>query len=299
MITANVFDTKRFSINDGDGIRTTIFIKGCPLRCKWCQNPEGLIPEIRLWYAKNVCVACKSCIAACAFGALSWDSLGVNIDHDACTRCGACVTACPTGAIRFDARRMSVEEALLEIEKDRPFYGTDGGVTLSGGECMASPAFSLAVLRACRERGINAQIETSLYAKPEIADEFCEAADRIIADIKLIDPTRHLAATGVDNALILSNIARLADKGANLLIRVPLIPGYTDDRENIDGIAAFVASLGRDDIPIELLNFNPMCREKYESLRQEYHFDPNQRELPEETVSALRQIITGHGLTAL
>ena len=115
MITANVFDTKRFSINDGDGIRTTIFIKGCPLRCQWCQNHEGLIPEIRLWYAKNVCVACKSCIAACAFGALSWDSLGVNIDHDACTRCGACVTACPTGAIRFDARRMSVEEALLEI----------------------------------------------------------------------------------------------------------------------------------------------------------------------------------------
>lgn len=298
MITANVFESKRFSINDGDGIRTTIFIKGCPLRCKWCQNPEGLNPEIRVWYAKNICAGCKNCIAACGAGALQWDALGVAIDHDACTRCGACVTACPTGAIRFDAREMSVAETLLEIEKDRPFYGADGGVTLSGGECMASPAFSLAVLRECRARGINAQIETSLFASPEIVDAFCETTDRIIADIKLIDPARHRAATGVDNALILSNIRRLAKKGANLLLRVPLIPGYTDDEENVTGIAAFVSSLGRD-IPVELLNFNPMCREKYESLRQEYRFSPDQRELPEDTVLTLKRILTGFGLTAL
>ncbi len=298
MITANVFEIKRFAINDGDGIRTTIFTKTCPLRCKWCQNPEGLIPEIRLWYAKNACVSCKSCIAACDYGALDWDDLGVSIDHGACTRCGACVTACPTGAIRFDAREMSVEETLLEIEKDRPFYGRDGGVTLSGGECMASPAFSLGVLRGCRERGINTQIETSLYAKPETADAFCEAADKIIADIKLIDPVRHKAATGVDNAMILFNIERLAKKGANLLIRVPLIPGFTDDEENISGIARFVASLGKD-IPVELLNFNPMCREKYESMRQEYPFDPDQREIPQERVDALKTILTGSGLKAL
>lgn len=298
MITANVFDIKRFSINDGDGIRTTIFLKGCPLACRWCQNPEGLIPEIRLWYAKNICVSCKSCIAACSYGALSWDHRGVAIDHAACTRCGACVAACPTGAIRFDAREMSVEEALLEIEKDRPFYGTDGGVTLSGGECMNSPAFSLGVLRGCRERGINAQIETSLYARPEIVDAFFETTDRIIADIKLIDPARHLLATGVSNALILSNIRRLAEKGADLLLRVPLIPNFTDDEGNISGIARFVASLNRA-IPVELLNFNPMCREKYESLRTEYPFEPDQRELPQERVDALKQILTEHGLTAI
>ena len=298
MITANVFDIKRFSINDGDGIRTTIFLKGCPLACKWCQNPEGLRPEISLWYAKNICVSCKSCIHACEQGALSWDAKGVCIDNAACTRCGKCVTACPTGAIRFDAREMSVEETLLEIEKDRPFYGSNGGATLSGGECMASPAFSLGVLRGCRERSINAQIETSLYAKPEIVDAFCEATDRIIADIKLIDPARHLLATGVSNALILSNIRRLAGKGANLLLRVPLIPDFTDDEANIRGIAEFVASLGRK-IPVELLNFNPMCREKYESLRAEYPFDPNQREIPQERVDALKRILTDHGVTAI
>lgn len=298
MIKANVFDIKRFSINDGDGIRTTIFLKGCPLRCLWCQNPEGLNPEISLWYAKNICVACKSCIASCEYGALSWDDRGVMIDYDACTRCGACVIACPTGAIRFDAREMSVEEALFEIEKDRPFYGTDGGVTLSGGECMNSPAFSLAVLRECRNRGINAQIETSLYAKPETVDAFCEATDKIIADIKLIDPARHEQATGVDNALILSNIRRLAERKANLLLRVPLIPGYTDDEENISGIAQFVASLDRQ-IPVELLNFNPMCREKYESLRETYHFDPDQREIPQERVDALKHILIEFGIPAL
>lgn len=298
MITANVFDIKRFSIHDGDGIRTAIFLKGCPLRCKWCQNPEGLIPGIRVWYAKNLCVFCKSCVAACPVQAIGWDERGAKIDHGACTLCGECVFACPTGAIRFDARRMSAEEALAEIEKDRPFYGKDGGVTLSGGECMASPDFSLALLNACRARGIGTSIETSLYAGADVVDAFCEATDQIIADIKLIDPARHKAATGVDNALILSNIGRLARKDANLLLRVPLIPGYTDDEENITGIAEFVASLGKK-IPVELLNFNPMCRDKYEALRMEYAFSPDEREIPEERVRALKQILTGRGLTAL
>jgi pyruvate formate lyase activating enzyme len=298
MITANVFDIKRFSINDGDGIRTTIFLKGCPLACKWCQNPEGLVPEIRLWYARNICVGCKSCIAACEENALRWDDRGVAIDHASCTRCSECVVACPTGAIRFDAREMSVAEALEEIKKDRPFYGTDGGVTLSGGECMVSPAFSLGVLRGCRECGINALIETSLYARPEIVDAFAETTDKIIADIKLIDPARHYLATGVDNALILSNIRRLAQQDTNLLIRVPLIPGFTDDEENMRGIAQFVASLGRE-IPVELLNFNPMCREKYESLRKTYQFDPDEREIPQQRVDALKQILTDCGLVAI
>jgi pyruvate formate lyase activating enzyme len=298
MITANIFDIKRFSINDGDGIRTTIFLKGCPLACKWCQNPEGLIPEIQLWYAKNICVACKSCIAACEAGALSWDDRGVAIDHAACTRCGDCVIACPTGAIRFDAQSMSVEETLAEIEKDRPFYGSDGGVTLSGGECMMSPAFSLGVLRGCRERGINTQIETSLFASQEVVTAFAQVTDKIIADIKLIDPIRHKQATGVDNAVILRNIRHLAETGTNLLLRVPLIPGFTDDEENIRGIAGFIDSLKRD-IPVELLNFNPMCREKYESLRETYQFDPDQREIPQARVDALKQILTELGLRAI
>jgi len=298
MISANIFDVKRFAINDGDGIRTVLFIKGCPLRCKWCQNPEGIFPDIRIWYAKSMCVGCKACVAACKANAIGWDEKGARIDQDRCTRCGKCTVACPTGAIRFDGKEMSAEEALHEIGKDRAFYGKDGGVTLSGGECMASPEFSLAVLKGCRERGIGTSIETSLHAKPETVDAFAEVTDRIIADIKLIDPARHKAATGADNGLILSNIRRLAERKADLLLRTPLIPGFTDDKENITGIAEFVASLDAD-IPVELLNFNPMCRDKYESLRIPYQFDSNQREIPEKDVQALKQILTEHGLRAL
>ena len=193
---------------------------------------------------------------------------------------------------------MSVEETLVEIEKDRPFYGSDGGVTLSGGECMMSPAFSLGVLRGCRERGINTQIETSLFASAETVAAFAQVTDKIIADLKLIDPVRHKQSTGVDNAVILRNVRHLAETGTNLLLRVPLIPGFTDDEENIRGIANFVASLNRD-IPVELLNFNPMCREKYESLRETYQFNPDQREIPQPRVDALKQILTEHGLRAI
>ena len=297
MITANIFDSKRFSINDGEGIRTTLFLNGCPLRCAWCQNPEGISPEIRVWYAKNICAGCRACVAACKAGAIGWDERGAKIDQNACTRCGNCVKACPTGAVRFDAREMSVTEALREIEQDEAFYGADGGVTLSGGECMMSPEFSLAVLNGCRERGIGTNIETCLYAKPEVVDAFCAATDQIFADLKLIDPLRHKAATGVDNALILENFRRLAAKKANLVVRVPLIPGFTADEENIAGIAAFVASLNAG-FPVELLNFNPMCREKYESLRLPYRFSPDERELPQETVRKLKKILTDHGLEA-
>ena len=298
MNTANVFDVKRFSINDGGGIRTTLFIKGCPLRCSWCQNPEGIDSHIRVWYAKNACAGCRACVTACKAGAIAWDERGAKIDHTACTLCGACTAACPTGAMRLDAREMTVEQAVGEVEKDAAFYGKDGGVTLSGGECMQSPAFSLAVLSACRERGIGTSIETSLFASPAIVDAFAERTDCIFADVKLIDPARHKAATGVGNALILENIRRLANRGANMVLRVPLIPRFTADKANIEAIADFVASLSGD-VPVELLNFNPMCREKYASMRLPYPFEPDARELPEDEVDALKEILLSRGVRAL
>lgn len=298
MITANIFDVKRFSINDGDGIRTTLFIKGCPLRCAWCQNPEGIETHIRVWYAKNACAGCRACEAACPVGAIGWDERGAKIDHAKCTLCERCAAACPTGAMRLDARETTVEQALAEIEKDVDFYGKDGGVTLSGGECMQSPAFSLAVLRACRERGIGTSIETCLLASPALVDEFAETCDLIFADVKLIDPARHRAATGADNALILENIRRLNKRGANLVLRVPLIPGFTADRANIEAIADFAASLDGD-VPVELLNFNPMCRDKYESMRLNYPLARDERELPQEDVDSLKAILTSRGVRAL
>jgi len=296
MISANVFDIKRFGINDGGGIRTVLFLKGCPLRCRWCQNPEGFESGIRVWHARGACVRCRSCAAVCKRNALRFDERGLAIGED-CVLCGECVRACPTGAVRFDAKKMSVDEALEHIEKDRAFFGSEGGVTLSGGECTASPEFSLAVLWKCKEKGIHTAIETCMHAPPETMDAFAEVTDQILADIKLIDPIRHVKATGTGNALILENIRRLSGR-SDLLLRIPLIPGFTADRENLEGIAAFIASLDVDvKPPVQLLNFNPMCREKYDSLRRTYGFDTNQRALAREKIRECESIMADYGLS--
>lgn len=299
MNSAFVFDIKRFGINDGAGIRTVFFLKGCPLRCAWCQNPEGLDQGIHVWYSRHSCVGCQSCVKACPKGAVTFSSrLGVEIDDGACDRCGLCVAACPTGALRFDAREMSVEEALEEVEKDRVFYeASGGGVTLSGGECTASAAFSLELLAACKARGINTAIETCLYAPSDILRSFLPVTDRIIADIKLADPSLHRAYTGRDNALILQNLAMLAQEDHDLLLRVPLIPGFTATEENLRAIAARIAALPRP-VPVELINYNPMCREKYQALRLDYPVAET-RPLEAGQVEAYKALLAGYGLTVL
>lgn len=299
MTSALIFDIKRFGVNDGNGIRTVLFIKNCPLKCRWCQNPEGLTPGVNVWYARSVCIGCRSCVAACPKKCLVYDEEGVIIGNDACTRCGACINVCPTGALRFDAKEMTVEEAMLEIEKDEVFYhAAGGGVTLSGGDPAMTPEFSLAVLKACRERSIGTAVETCLYASPGIVDALADACDEIIADIKLIDPARHKAATGADNALILRNIRHLAARGANLRLRTPLIPGFTADHENITAIADFIASLNPA-IPYELINFNPMCREKYRSLRWVYAFDTDQRPFTPSEMRGFKAVAEARGLKVL
>ena len=298
MSAAAVFDVKRFALHDGDGIRTTLFIKGCPLRCLWCQNPEGLSSEIRVWYTRSDCLGCRACAASCGIRAISWGEEGTKLDHARCILCGDCVKACPAGALRFDGVRMSADEAIAELEKDMVFFGKDGGVTLSGGECLANPEFALEVLRGCRQRGIGTNVETCLYASAETVDAVADLCDRVIADIKLMDPARHKAATGMDNALILDNIRRLAKRGTNLLLRTPLIPSYTDDPENIAAIAEFIAKLD-DDIPLELLNFNPMFRGKYQAIGLECTFDADTSELPQERVDMLKRIVLDHGVRVL
>ncbi len=295
MTSANIFDIKRFGINDGEGIRTVFFLKGCPLRCAWCQNPEGLQPDIKLWYARHRCVSCKACVAACPEGAVAFDEKGVSIDDDKCTLCGLCVKACPTGALRFDAVRMTVEEALREVEKDRVFYeASGGGVTLSGGECTMSPAFSLELLAACKALGVNTAIETCLQVPTETLKAFLPVTDRVIADVKLADPALHKAYTGADNALILRNLRMLAESESDLLLRVPLIPGFTMAEENVRAIGELIAALPRK-VPVELINYNPMCREKYEALRKTYPVSDTSP-LDRSRMARFREILIGLGL---
>ncbi len=296
MIKANIFDIKRFGINDGSGIRTVLFIKGCPLRCRWCHNPEGLLPDIHLWCAAGQCVGCNSCVNACTRGALSAGGQTVRINKQSCNLCGDCVRACPTGAMRPDAVRMSIDEAMAEIMRDEVFYGTDGGVTLSGGECTASPEFSLAVLKACRERGIHTAIETCMYAPESVMHELADNTDSIIADIKILDADRHKAATGVDNALILRNFEWLARSGKDLLIRIPLIPGFTADINNISDIASYIAGINNQ-VPVELINFNPMCTGKYESMHKDFIANVQLAPYTHEEMENYARIIKDQGLT--
>lgn len=295
MSKANIFDIKRFAIQDGSGIRTVLFIKGCPLRCKWCQNPEGLSKGIRIWARGNRCVACDSCIQACPRQAISRDGKGLRIDAAQCDLCGKCEAICPTMTLQRDGRPMDVQEAMEHILQDRLFYGTEGGATLFGGECTASPDFSLAVLEASKKAGIHTAIETCMHAPASIMDDFCQAAGAILADIKLLDPQRHKAATGVDNGCILENFARLARRAPSLLIRIPLIPGYTADEGNVAAIAAHVAKVNRA-IPVELINFNPLCISKYQTLRQAY-IPTDGKPLPPAEVARLAQIVKAQGLS--
>lgn len=228
--------------------------------------------------------------------ALSADGKGIRIDDKKCNLCGDCVKACPTGAMLPDSVSMSVDEAISEIERDKVFYGENGGVTLSGGECTASPEFSLAVLKECRKRGIHTAIETCMHAPPGVMSEFADYTDSIIADIKIIDPKRHKEATGVDNSLILSNFEYLAANKKELIIRIPLIPGYTADKENISGIAEYIAGINKK-VPVELINFNPMCTGKYLSLRKDFITDTAASPYPRTRMEEFAKIITDHGLS--
>ncbi len=267
-MTGRVFDLKRFAVHDGSGIRSTLFLKGCPLRCPWCQNPEGLRPAIRLWHQPAQCVRCGTCVKTCPQGALRLDER-VHIDQDRCLACGRCADACPAGAMEMEGREVEAGEAAESLLRDLPFFRNGGGVTLSGGEVLSQPDFALEVLRLCKEGGAETAIESCLYAPWETVERFLPFVDEFLVDIKYFDAKLHRAAVGVDNARILENHRRLLARGASVTARTPLIPGYTATEENIRAIARHLVSLDPG-ARYELLNFNPLCRSKYAALERDY-----------------------------
>ena len=263
-----IFEVKRFAVHDGPGIRSTLFIKGCPLHCPWCQNPEGMRAEIRLWHRPRGCVRCGNCVGACRNGALRLTDR-VHVDLLACQRCGRCIKACPVSAMSMDGREISPGEAAKLLLKDRVFFEDGGGVTLSGGEVFAQWQFALDILKICKAEGVDTAIESCMYVSPEILDQFMPVVDHFIMDIKYMDPEVHRAVLGVDNRRILRNHRQLVNSGADVLVRTPLIPGYTATEENIRAIARYLAQTDAN-ARYELLNFNPLCRSKYSALEQDY-----------------------------
>ena len=258
-----VFDIRRFSIHDGRGIRTTVFLKGCPLRCRWCQNPEGLEDFVKPVLLSGACIDCGSCYTATA--ARDAKEAAAWLHTLPPQKANEVMALCPANALVWNGRIMSVDEVMEEVVKDNVFFAHGGGgCTLSGGEPLAQADFAFSLLKKMGEEGIHTIIETSLYVPPDIADKAAECCDGIFADCKFIDQQKHREATGQDNEMILANLDRLlAGKNAGkAIVRVPLVRGFTGRDENIAAIADFVYRRNPA-VPIELLNYNPLAAAKY------------------------------------
>lgn len=229
MSTGTVFNLQRYCLHDGPGVRTTVFLKGCPAACWWCHNPESQssLPEIAC--SPNRCIACDACLLACQEGLKG---------RDACTLCGSCTDACPTGAREVVGRSMTVNEVMTAVLKDRMFFeSSGGGVTFSGGEPLCQPAFLKALLQECRRHEIHSAVDTAGLCPGETLAEIAPLTDLFLFDLKCVDPGRHKEGTGTGNGTILENLKLLSELQANIWIRIPVIPGFNDSTEEMRSIA--------------------------------------------------------------
>lgn len=287
-----VTDIQRFSLHDGPGIRTTVFLKGCPLRCAWCHNPETLrrAPQLRYW--AEACLSCGACIPACPHGAHQMRDGRHTLDFAACRHCLSCVPACPAGALSTLGREMTVEEVLATCQRDRRYYErSGGGVTFSGGEPFAQSGFLLALLEGAKALGLHTCVETSLFTPNAILRQAMPLVDLFLADWKHSDPKEHRRWTGQDHGLIRENLQTLHDSGAAVLLRCPIIPGVNDTPAHYQGIAALLESLPRLS-GAELMAYHHLGAKKYADLGLPYALS-HARDLTEEQKEAALAAICG------
>lgn len=259
-----ITDIQRFSLNDGPGIRTTVFFKGCNMRCTWCHNPETLSADKDLLFYASKCIGCGKCFDACPVHAHTLRGGEHIIDRSLCLKCGKCAAVCYAEALAMSGKEMTVEEILTEIRRDKAYYeASNGGVTLSGGEVLCHLDFAVALAKACRKEGISVAIESNLSLPYDRIRPLLSLCDVIMADIKIYDDEKHRAYTGVSNQTTMDNIRKIKD--IPLIVRTPLIEGVTATDENLRAIAQELE--GKENLLCyQLLNFNPLGASKYQGL---------------------------------
>ncbi|WP_313583311.1 glycyl-radical enzyme activating protein [Lacrimispora sp.] len=297
-VQGTIFNIQRFSIHDGPGIRTLIFMKGCPLRCRWCSNPEGLTSGISILSNIKLCIGCGLCSQFCKFDAiLKQEDGSYQIDRDKCTGCQMCTKVCPSNSKTVSGEVKSVEEIIRIVEKDRSFYKhSGGGITVGGGEMLAQPDFTFEILRRCRENGMDTAVETSGCGSCSWLLKIADQCNTIHFDLKAIDYDLHKELTGVGNTMILNNLKVLSEhlwnkeekERSQLIIRLPLIIGYNTHKEEIEKVADFILSELKYYSLTEVLAFHNFGEKKYQELGMTYEFMNH----PNSTVEDLKEQIT-------
>ena len=294
-MTGEIFDIKRFSVNDGPGIRCTAFLKGCPLNCIWCHNPEGKHPGPEICCLAYACINCGSCLSACGSGAVQLEGKGAVINRERCVRCGECAAVCPAAALSVKGYSMSPEELIAEFKKEQVFFkASGGGITLSGGDPLFQPLFTKAVLEQAKANGFHTAVETCLYATAAVVGSLMKLVDLWLCDIKVMDDETHRRLTGKSNKQILSNYELLISSGCNILTRVPVIPGYTDSEENLTAIGRYVASVNPAG-KVELIFYNPLGQSKYHIYGLDYELAGNKL-YTDNQKEKLRELMSGTGV---
>jgi glycyl-radical enzyme activating protein len=294
-LKAWIFDIQRYSINDGPGIRTTVFFKGCPLRCLWCDNPESQLQVPQLFFFESLCVQCHRCVSACPNEAISIGTdNSVITDRKRCNACGTCTVICPNNARVITGKLMTVEEVLGIIKQDSLFYrNSDGGATASGGEAATQPEFLIELFKRCQEIGIHTALDTTGYVRWDKLKQILSCTDLVLLDIKHIDPAVHRELTGLDNTIILENARKIAKSGKPVWIRYPLVPGCNDSEQNISATGEFVLSLGLKQI--DILPYHRLGKGKYERLDMEYPL-PNAQSYSEHQIEQIKARLEKLGL---
>ncbi len=288
------FNIQKFSIHDGPGIRTTVFFKGCPLRCEWCSNPESQIKNVQILHDQSKCSHCLSCVVACPNGAITHEDNKIIINEDKCVGCLTCVNSCPNRALSYEGDYQTIEEIVDICMQDIDFYEeSGGGVTISGGEGMSQPEFLKKLIAELKKNSVHVAIETTGYVKKETFEELARELDLLLFDVKHYDREKHYNGTKVYNDLIVENLKWAIDNGIEVLPRIPVIPDFNDSLEDAEGLAKLLVEVGAK--KVQLLPFHQFGEKKYELLNRNYKYK-NKKALYPEDLEEYQKIFLDKGL---